>query len=56
MSLASAAFTLLSFTAFAGTDMSGVAAGAVGRAIGSGNYLLGIVATVIAGAILLSER
>lgn len=56
VSLAGAAFTLLSITAFAGTDMSRVAAGAVGMAIGSGNYLLGIVATVIAGTILLSER
>jgi uncharacterized membrane protein YhiD involved in acid resistance len=56
VSLASAAFALLSITAFAGTDLSRVAAGAVGMAIGSGNYLLGIVAAVIAGAILSSER
>ena len=56
VSLASGAFTLLSITAFAGADMSRVAAGTVGMAIGSGNYLLGIVTAVIAGAILLSER
>jgi putative Mg2+ transporter-C (MgtC) family protein len=90
VSLGSAAFTILSTTAFPGSDMSRVAAGvvtglgflgagtilkgsdirihglttaagiwavgAVGMAIGSGKYLLGIVAAVIAGAILLSER
>lgn len=90
VSLGSAAFTILSTTAFPGSDMSRVAAGvvtglgflgagtilkgsdirihglttaagiwavgAVGMAIGSGKYLLGLVAAVIAGAILLSER
>lgn len=90
VSLGSAAFTILSATAFPGSDMSRVAAGvvtglgflgagtilkgsdirihglttaagiwavgAVGMAIGSGKYLLGIVAAMIAGAILLSER
>ena len=90
VSLGSAAFTILSTTAFPGSDMSRVAAGvvtglgflgagtilkgsdtrihglttaagiwavgAVGMAIGSGRYLLGLVAAVIAGAILLSER
>jgi putative Mg2+ transporter-C (MgtC) family protein len=90
VSLGSAAFTILSTTAFPGSDMSRVAAGvvtglgflgagtilkgsdirihglttaagiwavgAIGMAVGSGKYLLGIVAAVIAGAILLSER
>lgn len=90
VSLGSAAFTILSTTAFPGSDMSRVAAGvvtglgflgagtilkgsdirihglttaagiwavgAIGMAVGSGKYLLGIVVAVIAGAILLSER
>lgn len=90
VALGSAAFTVLSITAFPGSDMSRVAAGvvtglgflgagtilkdagtrvhglttaagiwavgAVGMAIGSGMYVLGLVAAVITGAILLSER
>ena len=90
VALGSAAFTVLSITAFPGSDTSRVAAGvvtglgflgagtilkdagtrvhglttaagiwavgAVGMAIGSGMYVLGLVAAVITGAILLSER
>lgn len=90
VALGSGAFTVLSITAFPGSDMSRVAAGvvtglgflgagmilkgadtrihglttaagiwavgAVGMAIGSGMYVLGLVAAVITGAILLSER
>jgi putative Mg2+ transporter-C (MgtC) family protein len=90
VALGSAAFTVLSITAFPRSDMSRVAAGvvtglgflgagtilkdagtrvhglttaagiwavgAVGMAIGSGMYVLGLVAAVITGAILLSER
>lgn len=90
VALGSAAFTVLSITAFPGSDMSRVAAGvvtglgflgagtilknadtrihglttaagiwavgAVGMAIGSGMYVLGLVAAVITGGILLSER
>ena len=90
VALGSAAFTILSITAFPGSDMSRVAAGvvtglgflgagtilkdadtrihglttaagiwavgAVGIAIGSGMYVVGLVTAAITGAILLSER
>ena len=90
VALGSAAFGLLSITAFPGSDTSRVAAGvvtglgflgagtilksgdthvrglttaagmwavgAIGLAIGSGMYLLGLATAIIAGAVLLSER
>jgi putative Mg2+ transporter-C (MgtC) family protein len=90
VALGSAAFALLSITAFPGSDSSRVAAGvvtglgflgagtilkgedtrvrglttaagiwavgAVGLAIGSGRYFIGLTTVVIAGVVLLSER
>lgn len=90
VALGSAAFGLLSITAFPGSDTSRVAAGvvtglgflgagtilkggdtqvrglttaagmwavgAIGLAIGSGRYLLGLATAIIAGVVLLSER
>ena len=90
VALGSAAFALLSITAFPGSDTSRVAAGvvtglgflgagtilkggdtqvrglttaagmwavgAIGLAIGSGRYFLGLATAMIAGAVLLSER
>ena len=90
VALGSAAFALLSITAFPGSDTSRVAAGivtglgflgagtilkgegaqvrglttaagiwavgAVGVAIGSGRYFLGLATAIIAGLVLLSER
>jgi len=90
VALGSAAFALLSITAFPGSDTSRVAAGvvtglgflgagtilkgedtrvrglttaagiwavgAVGLAIGSGRYVIGLTTAVIAGVVLLSER
>ena len=90
VALGSAAFALLSITAFPGSDTSRVAAGvvtglgflgagtilkggdtqvrglttaagiwavgAIGLAIGSGMYFLGLATAIIAGAVLLSER
>ena len=90
VALGSAAFVLLSITAFPGSDTSRVAAGvvtglgflgagtilkgadtqvhglttaagiwavgAVGMAIGSGRYLIGLATALIAGFVLLSER
>lgn len=90
VALGSAAFALLSITAFPGSDTSRVAAGvvtglgflgagtilksgdtqvrglttaagmwavgAIGLAIGSGRYFLGLATAIIAGVVLLSER
>ncbi len=90
VALGSAAFGLLSITAFPGSDTSRVAAGvvtglgflgagtilksgdtqvrglttaagiwavgAIGLAIGSGRYFLGLATAIIAGVVLLSER
>ena len=90
VALGSAAFALLSITAFPGSDTSRVAAGvvtglgflgagtilkggdtqvrglttaagmwavgAIGLAIGSGRYFLGLATAIIAGVLLLSER
>lgn len=90
VALGSAAFALLSITAFPGSDTSRVAAGvvtglgflgagtilksgdtqvrglttaagmwavgAIGLAIGSGRYFLGLATAIVAGVVLLSER